>query len=62
MDAAKDTARSWHAQALWLDAYEHRAGAGRFYEKCGFSKVGRTKYREVPLIYYEWLVNKSSGT
>jgi GNAT superfamily N-acetyltransferase len=55
MDAAKDTARSWHAQALWLDAYEHRAGAGPFYMKCGFRKVGSTKYREVPLVYFEWL-------
>jgi GNAT superfamily N-acetyltransferase len=55
MDAAKDTARDWPAQALWLDAYEHSAGAGPFYLKCGFRAVGRTKYREMPLIYYEWL-------
>jgi predicted N-acetyltransferase YhbS len=56
MDAAKDTARSLHAEALWLDAYEHSAGVGPFYLKCGFRKVGRTKYRDVPLSYYEWLV------
>jgi predicted N-acetyltransferase YhbS len=56
MDAAKDTARSLHAEALWLDAYEHSAGAGPFYMKCGFRKVGSTKYREMPLSYYEWLV------
>jgi GNAT superfamily N-acetyltransferase len=55
MDAAKDTAGSWGAQALWLDAYEHEAGAGPFYAKCGFRRVGRTKYREVPLSYFEWL-------
>ena len=55
MDAAKDTARAWPAQALWLDAYEHSAGAGPFYLKCGFRAVGRTTYREMPLIYYEWL-------
>jgi GNAT superfamily N-acetyltransferase len=55
MDAAKDSARSWRAQALWLDAYEHRAGAGPFYMKCGFKRVGSTKYREVPLVYFEWL-------
>ena len=55
MNAAKDTARAWHAQALWLDAYQHRAGAGPFYLKCGFRKVGATKYREVPLDYFEWL-------
>jgi len=54
MEAAKDTARSLHAEALWLDAYDHAAGAGPFYVECGFRMVGRTKYREVPLCYYEW--------
>ena len=55
MESAKDAARSLSAQALWLDAYDHIAGAGPFYMECGFRKVGRTTYREVPLIYYEWL-------
>jgi GNAT superfamily N-acetyltransferase len=55
MDAAKATARSESMQAVWLDAYEHRAGAGPFYVKCGFREVGRTKHREIPLMYYEWL-------
>jgi GNAT superfamily N-acetyltransferase len=55
MEAAKAKARSWPAGALWLDAYDHVAGAGPFYIRCGFSKVGRTQYREVPLVYYEWL-------
>jgi ribosomal protein S18 acetylase RimI-like enzyme len=55
LDAAKDRARSCGAQALWLDAYEHEAGAGPFYLKCGFRKVGGTQYREVPLVYFEWL-------
>ena len=58
MDAAKATARASGAQALWLDAYEHEAGAGSFYLKCGFRKVGRTAYREVPLIYFEWLIGR----
>jgi GNAT superfamily N-acetyltransferase len=55
MDAAKAAARSESAGALWLDAYEHVAGAGPFYLKCGFRQVGRTSYKQVPLIYYEWL-------
>ncbi len=55
MEAAKETARAESAEALWLDAYEHNAGAGPFYLKCGFRQVGRTKYRETPLSYYEWL-------
>ena len=58
MDAAKQTARSRGAQALWLDAYQHEAGAGTFYMKCGFKKVGRTAFREVPLIYFEWLAEE----
>ena len=58
MEAAKDVARDSGAQALWLDAYEHAAGAGPFYLKCGFSRVGRTRYRELPLIYFEWLATR----
>lgn len=55
MEATKQTARDWGAQALWLDAYEHAAGAGPFYVKCGFRKVGRIEHRDVPLNYFEWL-------
>jgi GNAT superfamily N-acetyltransferase len=55
MDAAKETARSDAADALWLDAFDHVAGAGPFYIKSGFRAVGRTKHKEVTLIYYEWL-------
>ena len=58
MEAAKETARSRSIEALWLDAYDHVAGAGAFYQACGFRKVGRTQYREVPLVYYEWLVSQ----
>jgi len=57
MDAAKEAARSRGAQALWLDAYEHAAGAGPFYLKCGFRKVGRTRQGDVPLCYFEWLAD-----
>ena len=59
VEAAKDTARSRGAQALWLDAYEHAAGAGAFYLKCGFRKVGRTAHGEVPLCFFEWLAEES---
>ncbi len=55
MGSAKDAATSRPAQALWLDAYDHEAGAGPFYIKCGFRQVGRTSYRTMPLIYFEWL-------
>jgi len=55
MEAAKEAARARGAQALWLDAYEHRAGAGDFYLKCGFRMVGRTNLRDLPLLWFEWL-------
>lgn len=59
MEAAKEVARSRPAEALWLDAYRHPAGAGPFYERCGFRAVGPSSRGEVPLIYYEWLVDRA---
>ena len=60
MEATKEAARSWPAEALWLDAYDHTAGAGPFYVECGFRKVGPSTRGEVPLTYYEWLVCQES--
>jgi GNAT superfamily N-acetyltransferase len=57
LEAAKDLARAWTADALRLDAYDHPAGAGPFYARCGFAEVGRTVYRNTPLIYHELLLN-----
>lgn len=57
MEVCKSTARSWPAQALWLDTFEHAAGAGRFYEKCGFRKVGVSALLDGQLGYYEWGVS-----
>lgn len=54
--AAVKTAEGWKADAIRLDAYDHAAGAGTFYEKCGFDAVGRATYRGVPLIYYQFLL------
>jgi GNAT superfamily N-acetyltransferase len=53
MAEAVRIARQWPADALRLDAYNAAAGAGGFYEKCGFKEVGRVVYRRTPLIYYE---------
>jgi GNAT superfamily N-acetyltransferase len=49
-------AREWPAGAVRLDAYDSEAGAGGFYQKCGFDRVGSVTYRGVPLIYYEMLI------
>jgi GNAT superfamily N-acetyltransferase len=49
-------AKEWPARALRLDAWDADAGAGPFYEKCGFREVGHVVYREAPLVYYELLL------
>ena len=59
LDAAASTARGWNADAIRLDAYDHAAGAGPFYQKCGFEEVGRATYRGVPLIYFQRLLQGS---
>lgn len=52
--------REWGGEAVRLDAYDAVAGAGQFYEKCGFTEVGRVTYRITPLVYYELIVNRES--
>ena len=56
LEGAVKVAQGWDADAIRLDAYDHAAGAGGFYEKCGFEEVGRAVYRGVPLIYYQRLL------
>ncbi len=50
--------QQWPASAIRLDAYDAAYGAGDFYRKCGFCEVGRAVYRQTPLIYFEWLIQK----
>lgn len=65
VEAAKDAARARRSQALWLDAYDNEVGAGPFYLRCGFRRVGaggnvraQISARIVsPLVYFEWLVD-----
>lgn len=56
VDEARSVCVDWPADALRLDAYDAAAGAGRFYEKCGFRDVGHVTYRGVPLVYFELLL------
>ena len=53
---AEKIARHRKADAILLDAYDHAAGAGEFYAKCGYRETGRATYRAAPLIYYEKLL------
>jgi GNAT superfamily N-acetyltransferase len=56
LEEAARVARAWPAQSICLDAYDAPAGAGEFYQRCGFRCTGRKVYRDVPLVYYECLV------
>jgi len=56
IEEACRVARKWPSDALRLDAWDAEAGAGPFYQKCGFREVGRATYRNAPLIYFEMLL------
>jgi GNAT superfamily N-acetyltransferase len=53
LEDARSIATAWPADAIRLDAYDHEAGAGPFYLKCGFCERGRVVYKGGPLAYYE---------
>lgn len=58
IEEAKKMASALSGDSLRLDAYAGVAGAGGFYEKCGFTEMGHIVYRTVPHIYFEWLIAK----
>lgn len=57
LEEAKQVARAWPADAIRLDAYDADAGAGPFYARCGWIEVGRAKYRNAALVYFELLIS-----
>jgi GNAT superfamily N-acetyltransferase len=61
LEDAGELARHWPADVIRLDAYDAPAGAGGFYDKCGFRNVGRAMYRGVPLLYFERLIQHVRG-
>jgi len=56
LEEAKRIVKAWAGDAIRLDAYDAAAGAGGFYQKCGFREMGRVSYRNTPLIYFEFLL------
>jgi GNAT superfamily N-acetyltransferase len=58
LDDARAVALGWPADAIRLDAYDAPAGAGRFYERCGYEACARIVYRDNPLIYYELVLGQ----
>jgi GNAT superfamily N-acetyltransferase len=59
LEVAERLAREWKADVIRLDAYDAGAGAGGFYQSCGFLETGRVCYRNAPLIYYELVLTKA---
>ena len=57
LEEAIEIAREWPVDAIRLDAYDAKAGAGGFYAKCGFREVGRAKYKGVGLRYFERIIS-----
>lgn len=55
LEDACTIARQWPADAIRLDAYDAKAGAGGFYARRGFTECGRVVYKRDPLVYYELL-------
>jgi len=58
LDDAVRMAMAWPADAIRLDAWDAAAGAGLFYERCGYAERGRVVYRGTPLIYYEKVLSR----
>ena len=56
LEDARTVGESWPADAIRLDAYDHAAGAGSFYSKCGYHERGHVVYKGNPLVYYELLL------
>ena len=50
---AEAVAREWPGDAIRLDAFDAKAGAGAFYAKCGYREVARVTYKKNPLVYFE---------
>ena len=51
--------RSWPGgagQAIRLDAFDADAGAGGFYDRCGYRECGKIVFNSAPLIYFERLL------
>ena len=62
LNEAERIAAAWPAQAIRLDAFDGPTGAGAFYQRCGYTEVGRAVYRQTPLIYYEHLIAGATAT
>jgi len=56
MNQAESVALAWPADAIRLDAFDAKAGAGPFYAKCGYRELAHVVYKNNPLVYFEFLL------
>jgi GNAT superfamily N-acetyltransferase len=56
LDEALRIAKEQGVESICLDAWDCAAGAGPFYEKCGFRELGRWVFRINPIIVYESMI------
>jgi len=53
LEDARAVAVAWPADAIRLDAFDAPAGAGGFYERCGYEERAHVVYKDDALIYFE---------
>ncbi|HEX7940307.1 MAG TPA: GNAT family N-acetyltransferase [Gemmatimonadaceae bacterium] len=53
LEDARAAALAWPADAIRLDAFDAPAGAGGFYERCGYEERAHVVYKDDALIYFE---------
>ena len=58
LEDARAVAAAWPADAIRLDAFDASAGAGPFYERCGYEERARVVYKDDSLIYYELVLDR----
>ena len=62
LDDARRTATLWPADRIRLEAWHGAAGAGAFYERCGYVDRGHVVYKGTPLIYYEQMLTGETAS
>ena len=58
MAAAIDAATTTGAETMWLGVNEQNARAIRFYEKHGFGRVGRKRFRVGDRLEDDWVLER----
>ena len=56
LEDARAVALAWPADAIRLDAFDAPAGAGPFYDRCGYEERARVAYKDDPLVYFELIL------